>query len=384
MNRVRERLYVIGSILFFLTVITVILVGLIQVRQTNETEARRSFETIVANIQSRWRDQPLPEASRGMAELFFSDNPYPAFVSVYSFDLGIDYLWARDDRFLGAAGIPDVPVPPVINMNRMVHQQYTRTFTLSNGERRIVTAVFPVLDRESVFPILRNSLVAILAFLVLLLAVTLAGIIRSGKSAAPTSADQNGDQATASVGVASSIGIDPSVDVDSPVGAAAGDTSLLVPEDNLRRRLTLELERAAIQEQDISVAMFSFSGGTAPPDTMNAKLVTSFFGFADLSFRFGRDNIVIVFPSTTLSDTLGQIERFQRYYWEERNRWNAPNGDFSCGVSSRNGRLVSGDRVIGECRAALKRADRSTGKIVGFQPDPQRYRAYLRGTTGVI
>ncbi len=130
MNRVRERLYVIGSILFFLTVITVILVGLIQVRQTNETEARRSFETIVANIQSRWRDQPLPEASRGMTELFFSDNPYPAFVSVYSFDLGIDYLWARDDRFLGAAGIPDVPVPPVINMNRKVHQQYTRKLTL--------------------------------------------------------------------------------------------------------------------------------------------------------------------------------------------------------------------------------------------------------------
>jgi hypothetical protein len=48
------------------------------------------------------------------------------------------------------------------------------------------------------------------------------------------------------------------------------------------------------------------------------------------------------------------------------------------GLSSRNGRLLSGKRLIQESQAALKKAASGgeTG-IVGFRSDPQKYREFL-------
>jgi GGDEF domain-containing protein len=153
----------------------------------------------------------------------------------------------------------------------------------------------------------------------------------------------------------------------------------LAPEAALLRRLTVELERAAFQEQDVSVATFRFSFGSRGDEVYarNAWAILQFFSFEDLCFEYGDREVVVIFPGTTLADALGQLERFQRYYWEERYNWNAPDADLAVGVSARNGRLVEGGRVLGECRTALKRAEKSAGRIMGFQPDPQRYRAEL-------
>jgi hypothetical protein len=345
----RGRLYAIGSIVFFLIITTVLVLELVQIRRSNEITTERSFTALASVIEARWEELGLPEAGQGMNEAF-PPGPSPLVVSVYSFDLGLDYLWARDDTFLGDSADPEVSTTPPIRMNSIVHQRYSRSFTLSDGSRRMVTAVFPVLDAPSVFPLFRNILIAILAFLIVLLAVAISGLLRTKDTpAAPP-----------------------------PKAETASDGALLAPEEALGRRLTLELERSAFQEQDLSVAIFRFHGPhNETAREMNAKAVLSFFTFEDLCFRHGNDEIVVVFPATTLSDTLGQLERFQRYYWEERHNWNAPNADFCCGVSARNGRLVSGDRVLSECRAAVKRAEKTAGRIVGFHPDPQRYRAYL-------
>ena len=34
--------------------------------------------------------------------------------------------------------------------------------------------------------------------------------------------------------------------------------------------------------------------------------------------------------------------------------------------------------MIGECMTALRRAKKTGSRIIGFEPDPNRYREYLR------
>jgi PleD family two-component response regulator len=54
--------------------------------------------------------------------------------------------------------------------------------------------------------------------------------------------------------------------------------------------------------------------------------------------------------------------------------------DIHIGLSSRAGRLVDADRIIGEAMAALSKAKQDGGaRIIAFRPDPEKFRAYLAG-----
>ncbi|MDC7224269.1 MAG: GGDEF domain-containing protein, partial [Spirochaetales bacterium] len=53
-----------------------------------------------------------------------------------------------------------------------------------------------------------------------------------------------------------------------------------------------------------------------------------------------------------------------------------PEQDIRIGVTSRNGRLLNKDQLIGEASSALKRTS-SDNRIIGFRADPERYRESL-------
>ena len=49
-----------------------------------------------------------------------------------------------------------------------------------------------------------------------------------------------------------------------------------------------------------------------------------------------------------------------------------------CGLSSRNGRLVSGKRLIREAAFALDKTGKEGEEtIIGFRPDPGKFREYI-------
>lgn len=388
MKRALVRLYVVGSILFFLGITVFFFVRLAQIRDANEDQAAIAFRSLSDIVATAWREDVLPEAGNRVNTLLDTDAFQPLVVSVYSFDVGIDYLWAVDDRFIVGDPGSSTPTPPIITTNELVHVRYSRSFALPNGERRIVTAVYPVLSEAAVFPVLRTSLIIILAFLSVVLLVAIAHVVGGPAASTAASTPTAGSAATESASPPDSTD-QPETEASpsQPAGSAetavrGGDASTdvgLSDAASLPRRLALELERAAYQEQDLSVALFSFSEGKHDAELYrrNAEAILSFFTFDDLCFESGDREIAVIFPGTTLSDALGQIERFQRYYWEERLNWGEPDADFTAGVSARNGRLVEADRVLGETRAALHRAPSVPGRIMGFQPDPQRYRAFL-------
>jgi hypothetical protein len=376
MNRFLARAYLVSGIVALLAVAAVFFWRLDAVRTENEDEAARRFQDLSVQIGSLWQDASLDEAGSRLSELLgpIGSSPpaatAPLVVGVYSFDSGVDYLWAQDGRFLDGLPDPRNSVPEIIS-NDLVHRRFTRSFELPDGGRRIITAVYPVLTSESTYPVLRDTLAALLGVIALGLTIALIHTILRGRPEGkpePSAATFATEPGETSGGWA-----DPK---DLELG--------LVAQAGLEHRLTLELERAGYHEQDLSVAFLAFRDiGDRSIAYRNAQAVLSFFTFDDLCFdggqRKGTQEIVVILPNASLQEALQQIERFQRYYWEERQNWPTPEIDFSCGISSRNGRLVEASRIIGECRAALRRAGETSGRIMGFQPDPQRYRDLVSG-----
>jgi len=378
MKRLLIRVYAAGSILFFLGITVFFFFGLSESRKENVVRAGVAFQGLSDTATETWRSTPLPDAGDLLTEtLARSGAMQPLVVSIYSFDVGVDYLWAVDHRFLNAPIDGAVSEPPVIQSNEIVHRRFSRTFELPSGERRIITAVYPVLDETSVYPILRLILLAVLAFLAVVLVIAIATAV-AGRSTQPSEPPDD-RRRDSPVDIADTTReVAPAAAASEPAVSTAS-VSGLVPESALMRRLSLELERAAFHEQDLSIAIFRFTDGSLGDEQhrRNARATVAFFSFEDLCFELGEREAVVIFPATPLQDALGQIERFQRFYWEERLNWGTPGADFIVGASARNGRLVDGERVLMEARTALNKAEASTSRIIGFQPDPQRYRSYL-------
>jgi hypothetical protein len=144
-------------------------------------------------------------------------------------------------------------------------------------------------------------------------------------------------------------------------------------------RLESELKRAASFDQDLTLMLFRCpEAGTTEPFSSLAEKAKAFFTFHDLIFELPEKTIAAIIPNTDLDEGITQSSNFQKKLFEEGDSCIT---DIRLGLSSRNGRLVEAQRVYDEAQTALKKAqsDPDHPSIVGFRPDPNKYRAYLSG-----
>jgi len=104
--------------------------------------------------------------------------------------------------------------------------------------------------------------------------------------------------------------------------------------------------------------------------------VLSHFAFEDLAFEYDEDSFFVIIPNAELNAGIRSAEAFQKktVTFTRQYQLTSP----CIGLSSRNGRLTDGPQLIKEARQACSKAAREQGaRIIGFHPDPQRYRAYI-------
>ncbi|MFW5695000.1 MAG: hypothetical protein ACOCYB_07510 [Alkalispirochaeta sp.] len=379
MSRLLARAYLLFSILALVLIAVFFFWRLGSVISAEEERATTRFSTLSHEVTQSWRSNSVEDAGRETSQrLVQGDSAQsPLVVSVYSFDEGVDYLWAQDGQLLEYMPSAHSSTPQ-IRANDFVHRRFTRSFELPDGSRRIVTAVYSVLPRQSAYSVLRDTLVAFLGLIAAGLMIALIHTVTQAARMRRVRRDIPPAASPLRTTPPSPLPSDDSVPMDEPPSLG------LMPHEGLQHRLSLELERAGFHEQDLTVAWFAFQNVSEGPSAYhNAQAILAFFRFADLCFDAGQDahtqSVVVLLPNTPLSEALAQVERFQAFYWEERHTWGRQDADFACGLTARNGRLVDAERVIQECRAAVRRAHTLPGRIVGFQPDPQRYRDYISG-----
>ncbi len=139
---------------------------------------------------------------------------------------------------------------------------------------------------------------------------------------------------------------------------------------SLARRVGQAIERAAAEDDNLAFAILQY------PEHAEIELEELEQTFADAAEAEVVDlmdkRFAALLPRHDLGHALHRLKRLQTERAAEQ-ELPAP----SVGLSARNGRLISGDRLINEARVALQRAEREPERIMAFSADPNRFREYI-------
>lgn len=395
MFRTVVRAYALLSLLFLLTLLVFFVARLSSLREENVTEAQRSFAEILQRAgesigagAEQTRNLMSPRGDEGRTGRLEA-------IILYTIDDGLEYLWARspqytDGGFTGGSGIPR------IEYNELT--QLKLTATVDDDSSYLLETLYTVLDRRDIYPLLRTSLIAVLAVALFATLLAIVGVQRRRTTErAQRPADERQSDA---VGLSQARGekdssapaheesgdgegewtLDSPVSDEAPEAEARGDSmfgpSGLSRAELLLKRLSLELERAAQNEQDLTIIILEYQEQEPYDESYlrHARQLLEHFGFEDLAFEY-EHRFVVIFPNTTLREGLRRVERFQKELLDS-----GPTSEVDhpwAGLSSRNGRLIGGNRLLQEASVALKKSYGASGRILGFEPDPEKYRAVL-------
>lgn len=370
----------------------------------------------------------------------------------------IDYAWSRREARLPER-MPDLRLQSNIPRNEPWERRFDARVEVDDGSELLVSAVYETLEQGVVYRTLRDALLAILAFALLVLIVLIGSLRtyeqRGAKDTNETPAHDDHRRHTAAGRRETSAGDKSSGTPDAPRGEALAETAssaseaghesderpyagdhgleeqradnfedqfgkserdskhlhdsgpsestqesetppetrtgssppLVSPdsglsfENHLPRRLSLELERTAENNLDLSLLVVRVTDVEGAPvaSRLLGTLILEQFPFEDLAFEYSPAGACIILTGIDLDTALRKAERLQALLRRhELGRYRV-----RAGASSRNGRLVESERLIREATEALSRAD-SQSFAVGFRPDPDRYRSYIASKTDGI
>ena len=353
MNSRALRWYVVFSIVVLIALTVFFVYRLQEVREGNKDNAAVHFLTI-----SQMVSESTARSFDGELRTF---SPLQV-LTVFTYNDGVEYLWTRSPEYVGTYSLDSEAVPS-IQYDELTQTQFSRSFTDGDGTSHVITAVYTILDGQSLYPVLRDTLIAILVFV--LFAVVVA-VFQTAEASRDIKAPVLPVDTTA-------------MTEDEPPLPEPPPDSGLSEAHLLDRRLSLELERSAFNEQDFSAALLEFPG-VLQTDEMYRSIAASvleLYSFEDLCFEYGDGQIVVLFPNAGLKETLSTIERYQRHFWQQRSGWEDDSVELYAGISSRNGRLVDAPRLLHEIETALHHSHDVAGHIMGFEPDPQKYREFI-------
>ena len=143
-------------------------------------------------------------------------------------------------------------------------------------------------------------------------------------------------------------------------------------------RLSAELRRAASFDQDLVLFLCAARGITKEGKLFAdiAQGAIEFFSFRDLCFEYGNSGFGVVIPNIDLDQGIDRVEAFMAKA-NIITKGTKRAIKITSGLSARNGRLISGDRIMREAEGALRKARDEENGIVAFRVDPQKYREYL-------
>ncbi len=136
-------------------------------------------------------------------------------------------------------------------------------------------------------------------------------------------------------------------------------------------RISNELKRAASFDQDMTLAIIKIPDEIIIQGSSSfEKLLGETFPYSDLIFNYAPSLYGLIIPNADIDKGIAAVRDFDQN--------TATRFTILYGLSSRNGRLVEGEVLFREASAAIKRAEKEKdANIIGFRPDPAKYREFL-------
>jgi GGDEF domain-containing protein len=375
-------IYTIFSILFFVALALLLYLRIEEtrgksIRATTEHFlgiTRHTQETIERDIEF---NSGFYQKSVGS---FFEQNPRMELFSVSSESNGFEYIRANKFSYLNNRRPEEISKDPSFSFpyDPLREIKVSERIRTNAGKVYLVESIYTVLHVKDIFPLIKDTLIIILIFTIITIVVAI--IMYSARTETETYKRPQPEKP-----VQQAEPVQPAQPEKAPAApAAAGQKGLFSPDSQLGwqeyldKRLTLELERSAYNEQDLTVVFIRFNKIQRGDSIYKkaAQLIIDHFTFEDLAFEYGDDAFCVIFPNVNLDSGLKMMENFVQTVSDNPEE---PSLAYCrCGLSSRNGRLVSGKRLIKEATFALeKTATEGAESIIGFRPDPGKFRDYI-------
>jgi hypothetical protein len=450
--------YCIFSILFFIALFLLFFVRVSELKKTNTQRIQAGFDQVRHIIETTYTRQASFDS------LYFKDTVNKIFsldrdldlLVVYSYDTGIEYLRARNSRYLPGTqqDIASLRGVPRFSYNNFSRTQIASSIAVPRKSSFIIEGVYRILHDGELFIVIRDTVIILIIFAVITAALALLlRLLDDGRQAlpvrkiSPPPAERPAvsyaiPMPPPSVRPAPAFPPLPPAPAEKPVVKAPSEEAAPAPEAPeipprtgageapvpvqekpappreasplpaaavktvpvpapaplppqadaaarqeappqtgwraaMEKRISLELDRAAYNEQDLTLIILKFSGliqGSADYQRI-AQEIRKKLSFEDLTFEYPPDGYAVVLPNANLDQAFGTLKNFLKTIDTE-----LPMRESSplCGLSSRAGRLIDGARLLLESEEALKRTkEESPDSIIGFKSDPVKYRAYL-------
>ncbi len=248
----------------------------------------------------------------------------------------------------------------------------TRPLSYAPGSADVVfDGVYVVLDRDDLYPVLRDDLYLFLAFLLA------SGIFMLLTYRVPRCENRpagRGAREPRRRTPGRSRRESPSIPPRAHGRSLASPVTGLVWAEHLPPRLKAEIGRAAAADQDLSFARIVLdlppgSPGAAAAAAEVARQLSSSFPVADLLFESGPGSFSVILPDQDLDLAVRNLEALRAGVASAA----AARCTVSVGVSARGGRLIEENTLLVEAEIASSRATREGGnQVVGFRADPAR------------
>jgi hypothetical protein len=348
--------------------------------EDNVATARKELESIRISALSIYLVEPDFSSAyfRESMRMRFQAAAGLRLLDIYSRAGGIQYLLAAEQRLRPqnpeqTAGWQGSPAYPEL---RLTERRLTQPFDPGRSSDLYIEAIFAVLGKEDLYPVLRELFYVLLLYLLvttvmLLVAATTGGTPRAARGARPADS-------------ASSSQLETPADIPSSKDAPAlySPNSGLCWRQHLPARLGAELERSASFDQDLTLLLASLppsqtGSGARYNYRQLGALTLETFPFKDLAFEYDRNTVAVILPDKDLDQALREAARFQNRLaagsWAAGRRTTP-----SIGLTARSGRLISPTRMLAEAARALKRAESQGGAhVIAFRADPERFRRHV-------
>ena len=357
------------------------------VRSANFDKTEESFKELSSTVASSYLARGSftnPYFIRRMKS-FFSDHPSITGLVVYTAE-GAEYVYARNSETIAfnPESEEDWIGAPIFTVRTFFEHVESSPVTIPTREGVYIAAVHTIMGREKFFVILRDSIIAISA-LFLIIIVFLA--ITPPKQAAETSQRSRkdsfpqqpfklpGSHIEPIQNEQASPAEQPSSSNEKAKGLFSSKTGLGW-EQYLESRLSFELRRAASYDQDLVLVLLEDPQFRKDSNKYRsvAQLLLKHFTFQDMLFEYRDDGYAVILPNTELDPAIREVEKF----YKETCASKTTECKLASGLSSRNGRLINGTRLIAEASRALSKAmsDPQT-PIIAFRSDPEKYRQFI-------
>jgi len=140
-------------------------------------------------------------------------------------------------------------------------------------------------------------------------------------------------------------------------------------------KLGYEIDKAAANDTDLSLLILSFASEDRSKITVlydNLPLLLRNFFMSQMSFKLAENKLAIIIPDKSIEES---IKKANEFIGRLKNISSIEN--IYAGISSRNSRIISAERLIKEAESAIMKANSGPEHIVAFKSDPEKFREMI-------